>query len=35
MEGFDEKFRWYRTADIELSFRVKDRGLRTEVVPCP
>jgi len=31
--GFDEKFRWYRTADIELSFRVKDRGLRTEVVP--
>jgi GT2 family glycosyltransferase len=33
--GFDEKFRWYRTADIELSFRVKDRGLRTEVVPVP
>ncbi len=33
--GFDEKFRWYRTADIELSFRVKDRGLRTEVVPLP
>ena len=33
--GFDEKFRWYRTADIELSFRVKDRGLGTEVVPIP
>ena len=33
--GVDEKFRWYRTADIELSFRVKDRGLRTEVVPVP
>ena len=33
--GFDEKFRWYRTADIELSFRVKDLGLRTEVVPVP
>ena len=25
---FDEKFRWYRTADIECSFRVKDGGLR-------
>ena len=35
VEGFDERFRWYRTADIELSFRVKDRGLRTEVVPLP
>jgi hypothetical protein len=35
VEGFDEKFRWYRTADIELSFRVKDRGLRTEVVHLP
>ena len=33
--GFDERFRWYRTADIELSFRVKDRGLRTDVVPLP
>ncbi len=32
--GFDERFRWYRTADIELSFRVKDRGLRTDVVPA-
>lgn len=35
IRGFDEKFRWYRTADIELSFRVKDGGLRTEVVPLP
>ena len=35
VEGFDEKFRWYRTADIELSFRIKDRGLRTDVVPVP
>lgn len=32
---FDEKFRWYRTADIEYSFRVKDRGSRTEVVEVP
>jgi cysteinyl-tRNA synthetase len=33
--GFDEKFRWYRTADIEWSFRVKDAGLRCEVVDVP
>ncbi|HYJ60510.1 MAG TPA: glycosyltransferase [Actinomycetota bacterium] len=33
--GFDEKFRWYRTADIEWSFRVKDAGLRCEVVEVP
>jgi cysteinyl-tRNA synthetase len=33
--GVDERFRWYRTADVEWSFRVKDRGLRTEVVPVP
>jgi cysteinyl-tRNA synthetase len=32
---FDEKFRWYRTADIEWSFRVKEAGLRTVVVPVP
>lgn len=32
---FDEKFRWYRTADIEFSFRVKDAGLRTVVVEVP
>ena len=32
---FDEKFRFYRTADIEYSFRVKDQGLRAVVVPLP
>ena len=32
---FDEKFRWYRSADIEWSFRVKDAGLRTVVVKAP
>jgi hypothetical protein len=33
--GFDERFRWYRSADIELSFRVKDAGLRAVVVDVP
>jgi hypothetical protein len=33
--GFDEKFKWYRTADIEWSFRVKDAGYRCEVVSAP
>ena len=32
---FGERFRWYRTADIEYSFRVKDRGLRAVVVHIP
>ena len=32
---FDEKFKWYRTADIECSFRVKDAGLRALVVDVP
>jgi len=32
---FDEKFRWYRTADIEFSFRIKDLGLKAMVVPVP
>ena len=32
---FDEKFKFYRTADIEYSFRVKDQGLRALVVPLP
>ena len=32
---FDEKFKWYRTADIEWSFRVKDAGLRAVVVEVP
>jgi Glycosyl transferase family 2 len=33
--GFDEKYRWYRTADIEWSFRVKDAGFGCSVVPLP
>lgn len=33
--GFDEGFRWYRSADIDWSFRVKDAGYRTEVVDLP
>jgi cysteinyl-tRNA synthetase len=32
---FDERFTWYRTADIECSFRVRDRGLRALVVDLP
>ena len=32
---FDEKFRFYRTADIEYSFRVKEAGFRALVVPVP
>ena len=32
---FDEKFTWYRTADIDWSFRVKDAGYRCEVVEAP
>ena len=32
---FDEKFKWYRTADIEWSFRVKDAGYRCEVIALP
>jgi cysteinyl-tRNA synthetase len=32
---FDEKFKWYRTADIEYSFRIKDQGFRATVVPLP
>ena len=33
--GFDEKFRFYRTADIEYSFRVKQAGRKAMVVPVP
>jgi cysteinyl-tRNA synthetase len=33
--GFDERFRWYRSADIEWSFRVKDAGYRVEMVDVP
>jgi cysteinyl-tRNA synthetase len=32
---FDEKFKWYRTADIEFSFRIRDNGLRALVIPVP
>ena len=32
---FDEKFRFYRTADIELSFQIKALGLRATVTPVP
>jgi GT2 family glycosyltransferase len=32
---FDERFRWYRTADIELSFRIRDAGLQAVVVDVP
>jgi cysteinyl-tRNA synthetase len=32
---FDEKFKFYRTADIELSFQVKAKGLRATVTPAP
>jgi hypothetical protein len=32
---FDEKFRFYRTADVELSFQIKARGLRATVTPVP
>lgn len=32
---FDERFRWYRTADIEFSFRAKDAGYRCVVAEVP
>src|SRR5206468_5212502 len=32
---FDEKFKFYRTADIELSFQIKAMGLRATVTPLP
>ncbi|MFN2543512.1 MAG: glycosyltransferase family 2 protein [Actinomycetota bacterium] len=32
---FDERFKFYRTADIEYSFRIKNEGLRAIVVPLP
>jgi cysteinyl-tRNA synthetase len=31
--GFDPKFRFYRNADIDFSFRLRDRGGRALVVP--
>ena len=33
VEGFDPKFRFYRIADIDFSFRLRDRGGRAIVVP--
>jgi cysteinyl-tRNA synthetase len=33
--AFDERFRFYRTADIELSFQIRARGLRATVTPLP
>ena len=33
--GFDPGFRFYRVADIELSFRIRDLGLRAVVVDVP
>ncbi len=31
--GFDPRFRFYRMADVEFSFRLRDRGGRAVVVP--
>ena len=30
-----EKFKWYRNADIDLSFQIRSRGLKALVVPVP
>jgi cysteinyl-tRNA synthetase len=32
---FDERFRWYRTADIECSFRIREAGYRAVLVDVP
>jgi cysteinyl-tRNA synthetase len=32
---FDERFRWYRTADIECSFRIRDAGYTAVLVDVP
>jgi cysteinyl-tRNA synthetase len=32
---FDEKFKYYRSADIEFSFQIRARGLRATVTPVP
>ncbi len=34
-ELFSEKFKWYRNADIDLSFQIRSRGLKALVVPMP
>ena len=33
VEGFDPKFRFYRMADVEFSFRLRERGGKAVVVP--
>ena len=33
VEGFDPRFRFYRMADVEFSFRLRDRGGRAVVLP--
>lgn len=33
IHGFDPRFRFYRMADVEFSFRLRDRGGRAVVVP--
>ena len=33
LQGFDPRFQFYRIADIEFSFRLRDRGGRAVVVP--
>ena len=33
LEGFDPRFQFYRIADIEFSFRLRDRGGRAVVIP--
>ena len=32
---FSEKFKWYRNADIDLSFQIRSEGLKAIVVPLP
>lgn len=32
---FREQFKWYRNADIDLSFDVRSRGLSAVIAPCP
>jgi hypothetical protein len=32
---FDEKFKFYRSADVDLSFRIKAMGLRATMTPVP
>jgi len=32
---FDERFRFYRTADVEVSFQIKAMGLRATITPVP